>query len=76
MERIILEVNDSTAKKWRTASFQLRSQLNKFISKQLDEILDKSDPEDTVRFFNELRAEMKEKGLTQQTLDEILRDEQ
>lgn len=75
MERIVLEVNENTARKWRTASFQLRSQLNKFIGKQLDEILDKSEPEDSIRFFNELRVEMKDKGLTQEILDEILRDE-
>jgi hypothetical protein len=75
MERIVLEVDVNTARKWRTASFQLRSQQNKFIGKQLDEILDKSEPEDSIRFFNELRAEMKEKGLTQEILDEILHDE-
>lgn len=75
MERIVLEVDENTARKWRTASSQLRSQLNKFIGKQLDEILDNSEPEDSIRFFNELREEMKEKGLTQEILDEILRDE-
>lgn len=75
MERIVLEVNDSTARKWRASSNMLRSKLNKFIGKQLDELLDKSEPEDTIRFFDELRAEMAEKGLTQEKLDEILRDE-
>ena len=75
MERIILEVNDTIARKWRISSFRFRSQLNKYIAEQLNEILDKSEPEDSIIFFDELRAEMKNKGLTQGKLDEILRNE-
>jgi hypothetical protein len=75
MNRIILEVNDSIARKWRNSSYELRSKLNSFIGKQLDELLDKSEPADSIRFFNELRHEMKKKGLTQEILDDILGDE-
>ncbi|MCF8360457.1 MAG: hypothetical protein K9H26_17020 [Prolixibacteraceae bacterium] len=75
MERIVLEVDDSIARKWRSSSYKLRSKLNKFIGNQIGELLDKSESEDTVRFFNELRVEMEDKGLTQEKLDEILRDE-
>jgi hypothetical protein len=74
MERIILEVNDSIAKKWRISSARLRLQVSSFIANQIGEILDKSEPEDTIRFFDELRYEMKDKGLTQEKLDEILHD--
>jgi hypothetical protein len=72
MERIVLEVNDRVARKWRTSSFGLRLQLSKLISDKLNEILDESKPEDSIRFFDELRTEMKEKGLTQEKLDKIL----
>lgn len=75
MGRIVLEVNEAVAKKWHIASFQLRTQLNKLIGKQLNEILDKNEPEDSIRFFNELQTEMQEKGLTQEKLNEILQNE-
>lgn len=75
MGRIVLEVNEAVAKKWYVASFQLRTQLNKLIGKQLNEILDKNEPEDSIRFFNELQTEMQEKGLTQEKLNEILQNE-
>lgn len=39
MERIILEVDDSVGKKWRSASEQFRSEVSKVIEKQLDDIL-------------------------------------
>jgi hypothetical protein len=74
MERIVLEVNDSIAKKWRISSSRLRSQMSRFIADQIDQILDKSEPEDSIRFFDELRSEMKDKGLTQKKLEEILHD--
>jgi hypothetical protein len=74
MERIVLEVSDTVAKKWRTSSFRLRSQLNALVAKQIAELLDKSETEDSIRFFDEIRAEMKAKGLTQEELENILHD--
>lgn len=75
MERIVLEVNNSTAKKWRSASNELRTKLNKFMDEQLAKILENNRNVDTIQFFNELRTEMAEKGLTQEALDDILKDE-
>ena len=75
MERIILEVENGTAKKWRAASLQLRSKLNSYLNTQLDKILDNSKDIDSIRFFEELRTEMAEKGLTQEILDDILNGE-
>jgi len=63
------------ARKWKNSSYALRSKLNQLIGQQLDEWLSKSEPDDTVLFFDELRAEMKGKGLTQEILDDILRNE-
>lgn len=74
-ERIVLEVDAATAKKWRTSSYQLRSKMSRFLDKQINLIIDNSEPEDSIRFFDELRAEMQEKGLTQEILDNILDDE-
>jgi hypothetical protein len=74
MERIVLEVNDNVARKWRRFSPLLRMKLNELIAGQIDQIPEKSEPEDSIRFFDELRTEMKNKGLTQEILNEILHD--
>ncbi|WP_436414212.1 hypothetical protein [Petrimonas sp.] len=76
MERIVLEVDGATARKWRTSSYRLRSQLNRLLGEQINQIIDRSEPEDSIRFFEELRAEMKEKGLTQEVLDSILHEKE
>ncbi len=71
-ERIILEVDGTTAKKWRASSYRLRTELCRLFDAQINRIIDESDPEEGIQFFKELRAEMKEKGLTQEILDDIL----
>ncbi len=72
MERIVIEVDEKLAKAWQQASdYQRKSVGNKvnlaiakeMLSKEYDEYVD---------FLNETREEMKDKGLTQETLNEIL----
>jgi hypothetical protein len=76
MERIILEVDERTGKKWRAASMKLKTELSKFMEKQITIILDSKKDIDSIQYFNELREEMSEKGLTQEILDSILKDEE
>jgi hypothetical protein len=76
MERIIIDVQAATAAKWRTASFQLKREIGSLMDKQISTIMDKREEKDILPFLNELRAEMMEKGLTQDILDDILKDEQ
>jgi hypothetical protein len=75
MERIILEVDDTVAKAWRTASAQLKREIGKLMNKQIATIIDKKSEKDVILFLDELRQEMDEKGLTQEILDDILKDE-
>lgn len=75
MERIVLEVDDNIGKKWRSASIQLKSSLIKLMEKQIEKATDAAKGADSVQFFAELRNEMAEKGLTQEILDDILKDE-
>ncbi len=42
---------------------------------QIATIIDQKEETDILQFLSELRAEMKEKGLTQQILDDILNNE-
>lgn len=75
MERIVLEVDDRVAKAWRIASNRLKSDIGRVVNKQLAVIMDHKEEKDIIVFLDELRQEMAEKGLTQEILDDILKDE-
>lgn len=75
MERIVLEVDDNIGKKWRSASVQLKAHLSRLMEKQIEKATDPSFGPDSIQYLTELRDEMEEKGLTQEKLDDILRDE-
>ena len=75
MERIVLEVDDSVAKAWRTASVKLKQEIGDIMNKQIATIIDKKEEKDILPFLNELRQEMAEKGLTQDILNDILKNE-
>lgn len=76
MEKIVLEVDDKVAKAWRTASTKLKREIGDLMNKQIATIIDKKEEKDIIQFLNELRQEMAARGLTQEILDDILKDEQ
>jgi hypothetical protein len=75
MSTIVIDVDAATAGKWSTASAKLRNEIAKYINDQIAAIIDKKEDADILQFLSELRLEMKQKGLTQEILDEILKDE-
>jgi hypothetical protein len=75
MERIVLEVDDKVAKAWRAASAKLKREIGDLMNKQIATIIDRKEEKDIIQFLNELRQEMAAKGLTQEILDDILKDE-
>ena len=75
MDRIVIDVDPATASKWFSASAKLKSEIGKFMNDQISAIIDKKEDADIIQFLNELRQEMKQKGLTQEILDDILKDE-
>ena len=74
MSKIVIDVNNTTADKWRTTSQKLKTDISRFIDRQIASIIDKKEDADMIQFLNELRNEMEIKGLTQEKLDEILKD--
>ena len=74
MERIVIEVDDATAKKWWLSSQKRRNrvfqQVNITLAKELAD-----SKEDFLQYLDELRSTMKERGLTEEILEEILKDE-
>jgi len=75
MERIVLEVDDKVAKAWREAPSDKRrdiaSKINIRISKELFEY----DKAGFQLYLEDLRDKMADRGLTQEILDDILKDE-
>ncbi len=74
MERIVIEVDDDTAKKWRLSSQKLRNKVSQQVNITLAKELADS-KEDFLQYLDELRAKMKERGLTEEILEKILKDE-
>lgn len=72
MERIVIEVAEDTAKKWRLASQQKKAEISERINLALEKALVDS-KEEFKQFLDELGATMQQRGLTEEALNEILR---
>jgi len=76
MERIVLEVDDQTAKAWRNTSAKLREQIGKNLELVLNDSLNKSKDANFELLLQEIRAEAAENGLTEEILAQLLNDEE
>ncbi len=76
MERIVIEVTDATAKKWRMSSQQLRDEISQKINIRLAKELMADSKEEFKKFLDEVGATMQERGLTDDMLDKILNDDE
>jgi len=75
MERIVLEVDDRVAKAWREAPSDKRRDITNKINLRIGKELFAYDKEGFVQYLDQLRDTMAERGLTQEILDDILKDE-
>lgn len=75
MERIVIEVEDATAKKWRLSSQQLRDKISQRINIRLAKELMSDSEEEFKRFLDEVGKTMKERGLTEDILQDILKED-
>jgi len=74
MERIVIEVDEATGKKWELSSRKRKESLSQEINVKLARDLADT-KEDFIQYLDELRLTMKERGLTEEKLQEILNDE-
>lgn len=74
MERIVIEVADITAKKWRMSSQQLRDKISQRINIKLAKELMADSKDEFKQFLDEVGATMQERGLTEDVLKDILKD--
>jgi hypothetical protein len=72
MERIVIEVDDNLAKAWQRASDTTKKSVGNKINQAIAKELVASPTEEYLSFLKSTRTEMKEKGLTEEGLDNIL----
>jgi hypothetical protein len=75
MERIVIEVNDATAKKWRNVSAEIKSQIEKGFEKQVELLSQEEKESDFENLLNRAREEAARNGLTEDILQQLLKDE-
>lgn len=76
MERIVIEVTDNTAKKWRLSSQQLRDEISQRIDVRLAKELMNDPKKDFKQFLDEMSETLKERGLTEEELRSILESDE
>ncbi len=75
MERIVIEVDDKLAKAWQKASGTKKKSIGNKINQTIAKELINTSTKEYLSFLKDTRTEMKEKGLTQEGLDNILTNE-
>ena len=76
MERIVIEVSDEIAKKWRATSQQKKNEIAQRINISLAKELSANSKEELKKFLDEVGATMQERGLTEDILQDILKDDE
>ena len=74
MERIVIEVADATAKKWRASFRKRREEISQEIEIRLAKKLMANSKEDFIAFLDEVGETMRQRGLTEEILNDILKE--
>ena len=74
MERIILEVDEQTARAWRDTPAAVRSEIEKNIEAQLNRVLSRANANSFEQLLSEEREEATANGLTEEILQKLLEE--
>jgi hypothetical protein len=74
MERIVIEVDEATAKKWHLAPAKFRKEISEKISESISKIMNDTRKENFLAYLDEIGEKMKQRGLTEDALNDILKD--
>ncbi len=75
MERIVIEVADATAKKWRDVSPKIKSQLEKSFETQIEIISQGIKEAEFKSLLDKVSEEAAKNGLTEEILQKLLNEE-
>lgn len=74
MDRIVFEVDDISAKKWRYASKEKKEQLNGAINRILKNALARNE-DDFWQFLDKVGRKAEENGITEEQLNKLLNED-
>lgn len=74
MERIILEVNNEVAKAWRKAPPQFKEELEKDLELRIAKKIREAERNNFFEFLDKVQKKTGERGLTQETLEKLLNE--
>lgn len=82
MERIVIEVADATARKWRAIPPRVRTYLEKSFAAQIEDVFEQMkdhdiqnlNREEFKKFLDKISETAKERGLTKEILHQVLND--
>lgn len=72
MERIVIEVDEATAKKWRRTSSNFKKVITEKFKKDVDFVSEKFKNEDFMAALDEIGERLAKRGLTEEKVNEIL----
>ncbi len=75
MERITINVTEKTAQEWRKVSPKFRSRLEKYLEQRIDEFLYRQKVNKLETLLDEISDEAQANGLTEEILQEILKED-
>lgn len=75
MERIVIEVADITAKKWRDVPPKIKSRLEKSFERQMEIVSQGIKESQFEELLNKAREEAAKNGLTDEILQQLLNEE-
>ena len=74
MDRIVVEVDDVSAEKWRDASKEKKNQLNNTINSILRKAFDQNE-DDFWQFLDKIGKKAEANGLTEEQLNKLLNED-
>lgn len=74
MDRITIEVDDRVAEMWRKTPVDKRKAIVNELNLRIGKELLQDSAEKYTQFLDELQSKMRERGLTEEKLNEILND--
>ena len=76
MERIVIEVDDATAKKWQTASSKFRKLISEKFAADIDFVTENYTNENFFAALDEIGERLAKRGLTEEKVNEILNSDE
>jgi len=76
MERIVIEVDEATAKKWRVASSKFKKVISEKFAADVDFVMENYKNENFFEALDEIGNRLAKRGLTEEIVNEILNSDE